>query len=164
MYRFQNKGCINNAANIVGLQWTGPLAWWLECSPMARETWVQSQVKSYQRLKKRYLMPPCSTLSIVRYGLRVKWDNTGKGVAPSPTSWCNSNQKGRIWVTLDYSHQLYFYSKWSSKIRAASTIQLIELDYNKGSQKQIKICTGSKIRAVSTIQLIELDYSKWSHI
>ena len=30
------------------------LAWWLECSPMAPETWVQSQVESYQRLKKWY--------------------------------------------------------------------------------------------------------------
>ena len=29
-----------------------------ECSPMARETWDQSQVESYQRLKKWYLMPP----------------------------------------------------------------------------------------------------------
>ena len=28
------------------------LAWWLEYSPIARETWVQSQVESYQRLKK----------------------------------------------------------------------------------------------------------------
>ena len=27
-----------------------PLAQRLECSPMARETWVQSQVESYQRL------------------------------------------------------------------------------------------------------------------
>ena len=27
----------------------------LECSPMARETWVQSQVESYQRLKKMVL-------------------------------------------------------------------------------------------------------------
>ena len=44
----------------------------LECSPMARETWVQSQVESYQRLKKWYLMPPCLTLSIIRYGSRVK--------------------------------------------------------------------------------------------
>ena len=26
-------------------------AWWLECSLMARQTWVQSQVESYQRLK-----------------------------------------------------------------------------------------------------------------
>ena len=41
-------------------------------SPMARETWVQSQVESYQRLKKWYLMPPCLTLSIIRYGSRVK--------------------------------------------------------------------------------------------
>ena len=48
------------------------LAKWLECSPMARETWVQSQVESYQRLKKWYLMPPCLTLSIIRYGSRVK--------------------------------------------------------------------------------------------
>ena len=31
---------------------TVPLAWWLECSPMARETWIQSQIESYQRLKK----------------------------------------------------------------------------------------------------------------
>ena len=44
----------------------------LECSPMARETWVQSQVESYQRLKKWYLMPPCLTLSIIRCGSRVK--------------------------------------------------------------------------------------------
>ena len=38
----------------------------------ARETWVQSQVESYQRLKKWYLMPPCLTLSIIRCGSRVK--------------------------------------------------------------------------------------------
>ena len=65
----------------------------LECSPMARETWVQSQVKSYQRLKKWYLMPPCLTLSIIRYGSRVKWSNPGKGVAPSPTPWCSKLSK-----------------------------------------------------------------------
>ena len=27
------------------------LAWWLECFTMARKTWIQSQVESYQRLK-----------------------------------------------------------------------------------------------------------------
>ena len=42
---------------------------------MAWETWVQSQVESYQRLIKWYLMPPCLTLSIIRYGSRVKWSN-----------------------------------------------------------------------------------------
>ena len=31
---------------------------------MVRETGVQSQVESYQRLKKWYLMPPCLILSI----------------------------------------------------------------------------------------------------
>ena len=36
----------------------------VECSPMAREIWVQSKVESYQRLKKWYLMLPCLTLSI----------------------------------------------------------------------------------------------------
>ena len=33
--------------------------------PMTRETGVQSQVESYQKLKKWYLMSPCLTLSII---------------------------------------------------------------------------------------------------
>ena len=56
-----------------------------ESSPMVRGTMVRSQVESYQRLKKWYLMPPCLILSIIRYGSRVKWRNPGKGVAPSDT-------------------------------------------------------------------------------
>ena len=77
---------------------------------MARETWFQSQVESYQRLKKWYLMPPCLILSIITYGSRVKWSNPGKGVAPFPTPWCSSYWKGSLWVTLDYSRQLYFFT------------------------------------------------------
>ena len=38
---------------------------------MVWETGVQSPVESYQRLKKWYLMPPCLTHSIIRYGSRV---------------------------------------------------------------------------------------------
>ena len=57
----------------------------IECLPMAQETGVQSQVMSYQRLKKWYLIPACLTLSIIRCISRVKWSNPGKGVAPSPT-------------------------------------------------------------------------------
>ena len=75
---------------------------------MAREIWVQSQVESYQRLKKWYLMLSCLTLSIVRYVSRVKWSNRGKGVAPSPTPRCSSYRKGSLRVTLDYGRQLYF--------------------------------------------------------
>ena len=36
------------------------------------------------------LMPPCLTLSIIRYRSRVKWNNPENGVAPSLTPWCSS--------------------------------------------------------------------------
>ena len=39
---------------------------------MIRETWVQSQVESYQQLLKWYLIPPCLTLSNIWYVSRVK--------------------------------------------------------------------------------------------
>ena len=42
-------------------------------------------VNSYQGLKKWFLMPPCLTFSIIRYGSRVKWSNPANEVAPSPT-------------------------------------------------------------------------------
>ena len=76
---------------------------------MAWETGVQSQVKSYQRLKKWYLMPPCLTLIIIRYRSRVKWSNPGKGLVPSTTPQCSSYWKGSLWVTLDYGQLLYIY-------------------------------------------------------
>ena len=37
------------------------------------------------KTQKLYLMPHCLTLSIIRYGSRVKWSNPGKGIVPSPT-------------------------------------------------------------------------------
>ena len=61
--------------------------------------------------KKWYLMPPCLTLSIIRYGSSVKWSNPGKGVALFPTPWCSSYWKGNLPVSLDYRRQLYFYYK-----------------------------------------------------
>ena len=33
---------------------------------------------------KRYLMPPCLTLSIIRYGSRVKWSYPGKRSSALP--------------------------------------------------------------------------------
>ena len=46
------------------------------------ETWVQSQVESYQRHKKWYLRLPCL---IQHYEVKIKgkWSNPRKGVAPS---------------------------------------------------------------------------------
>ena len=56
-----------------------------------------------QRLLKWYLIPPCLSLSNIRYVSRVKWNNPMKGVALSPTPWCS-----RYWWrshpdALDYS-------------------------------------------------------------
>ena len=82
----------------------------VECSPIARETWVQFQVESYQKLKKWYLIPPCLILSTRRCGSRVTLSNPEKGVAPSPTPWCSSYRKGSFRVTLDYGRQFYFFN------------------------------------------------------
>ena len=57
-------------------------------------------------------MPPCLTLSNIRYVPRVKRRNPGKGVTPSPTPRCSSYWKWSLRVALDYSHQLYFYLIW----------------------------------------------------
>ena len=74
------------------------MAWWLECLPMAQETWIQSQVDSYQRLKKWYVTSPCLTISIIRYGSKL---------VPFPTPWSCSYQKGSLRVTLYNSRHLY---------------------------------------------------------
>ena len=60
------------------------------------------------KTQKWYLMSPCLTLSIIRYGSRVKWSNLENGVLPSPKPWCSSYRKGSPQVTLDYGRQLYF--------------------------------------------------------
>ena len=85
----------------------GPEALWLECSPIVCETWVQSQVESYQRLKKWYLMPPCLTLSIIRYGSRVRGAIQGKELCPPLTLWCSSYWKGSLWVAHNYGWPTY---------------------------------------------------------
>ena len=54
------------------------LVYWVECLPMVQETLVQSQVASYQKLLKWYLIPPCLTLSNIMYVSRVKWAIQGK--------------------------------------------------------------------------------------
>ena len=78
-------------------------------SLLVREAWVQSQVASYQRLLKWYLIPPCLTLSNIKYVSRVKWSNPGKGVVLFPTPRCYSYWKGSLLVALDYGRQLYYF-------------------------------------------------------
>ena len=61
------------------------------------------------KTQKWYLVPPCLTLSNIRYVLRVKWSNPGKGVAPSPIPRCSSYWKGSLLVALDYGRLLYLF-------------------------------------------------------
>ena len=74
---------------------------YVDCSPMVQETGVRSQVESYRRLKKWYLILPCLALRNIRLRSRVKWSNPGKEVAPSSTLLCSSYLEGSLWVTLD---------------------------------------------------------------
>ena len=53
-------------------------------------------------------MPPCLALSIIRLRSRVKWSNSGKGVAPFSTPRCSSYWKGSLLIALDYGRQPYF--------------------------------------------------------
>ena len=56
-------------------------------------------------LKTQKMVLDASLLDTQHYKVQIK----GKGVVPSPTPWCSSYQKGSLQVTLNYSHQLYFY-------------------------------------------------------
>ena len=47
-----------------------PSVKWSECLPLVQETWVQSQVASYQRLKKMVL--DTSLLNTQQYKVRIK--------------------------------------------------------------------------------------------
>ena len=69
--------------------------------PMVWEIGAQSQVESYQRLKKMLLDAALLALSAIKWGSRVKWSNPGNGVAPSPTPRCSSYWKGSLRVTFD---------------------------------------------------------------
>ena len=50
------------------------------------------------KTQKWYLMPPYLTLSIIVYGSRVKWNDPGKGVAPSSTPRSSSYRKWSLRV------------------------------------------------------------------
>ena len=54
---------------------------------------IPAMLRSYRVIpttKKWYLMSPCSTLSIIKYGSRVKWTNLGKEVQSFPIPRCSS--------------------------------------------------------------------------
>ena len=77
-------------------------------------------------------MPPYLTLSIIRYGSRVKWGNPARGVVPFPTPRCSSYWKGNLQGTLNYSRQLYFLltlCKNNSRYSCANKLVLTQLKF-----------------------------------
>ena len=60
------------------------------------------------------MIPPCLTLSNIRFVSRVKWSTPGKGVAPFPTPRCSSYWKGSLLVALDYGRRLTYVAEWIS--------------------------------------------------
>ena len=100
------------------------------CLPMVQQTRVQSQVKSYQRLKKWYLMPPCLTLSIIKYVSRVK-EQSRKWKSPSPIFRCSSYWKGSLQVTLDYCRQLYLFLSDTNNLYTTVWFQVFLYNTNK---------------------------------
>ena len=56
-----------------------------------------------------------SLLNTQHYMVRIKGkvEQSREGVAPSHTPWCSSYWKWSLWVTVDYSRQLYFYLQYA---------------------------------------------------
>ena len=91
---FNAKSCSYIYIGLMGRVFANGLRDWGSISSSSHSKW--------------YLMPICLTLSIIRYGSRVKWSNPGNGAVPSPIPWYSSYWKGSLRVTLNYGRQLYF--------------------------------------------------------
>ena len=121
--------------------WYFRLKWsigkWIECLPMVCETGVQSQVEFYQKLKNRYLMPPCLELSTIRWRSRVKWSNPGNIEAPSPIPWCSSYLKVSLRVAVNWGRQLYLL--YFQEARLANRLYVEETDSLTQSQIPNKV-------------------------
>ena len=58
--------------------------------------WGSISGRVIPKTQQLWLISPCLTLSIIRYGSRVKWSNQGKGVTPSLIPLCSSYWKGSL--------------------------------------------------------------------
>ena len=77
------------------------------------------------------MIPPCLTLSKIRYVSRVKWSNPEKGVAPSSTPQCSSYWKGSLLVALDFGHQLYLILSYTSSLKISKNIFMSTTKFQK---------------------------------
>ena len=80
----------------------------MHCKYIVSNIWIQGRVIS----KTQKIVLDASLLNTQHYKVWIKSKvvNPEKEVAPSPTPWCSSYQKGNHWVTLDYGRQLLLYN------------------------------------------------------
>ena len=57
---------------------------------LVMKPWHLTLIRNMLIIQPFYSMPSCLTLSIIRYGSKVKWGKLKKGVAPFPTPSCSS--------------------------------------------------------------------------
>ena len=82
------------------------------------------------------MIPPCLTLSNIRYVSRVKWRNPGKGVSPCRTPRCSSYWKGSPLVPLKYGRQLSF-----TILLGVKSSVVCERQAHRGRRRQTGILT-----------------------
>ena len=80
------------------------------CSPLVRETGLQSVVKS----KTQNMVLDASLHYTQQYKVRIKgmWKTTGKGVSLFPTLWCCSYWKGGLRVAIDNGRPTSYINPW----------------------------------------------------
>ena len=78
---------------------TGSLAKRIECSPNGPLVHRSIPGRVISKTLKIVLETSCLTLNDIRYVSRVKWSNSGKWAAPSPTPRCSSYWNGSLKVT-----------------------------------------------------------------
>ena len=96
---------------------------------IARESWVQSQVESYQKLKKWYLMSLCIYTQHHKVQIKGNVSQSWERSNASATPWCSSYRKWSHRVTVNNGRQLYLlYIYISLKEHMLSGLRKTSLD------------------------------------
>ena len=80
--------------------------------------------------KTQKMVLDASLLNTQHYKVRIKGkvEQSREGVAPSPTPWCSSYQKGNLRVTLDYGRQPYLLMIWKQHASRNQVTYLLYCD------------------------------------
>ena len=115
------------------------------------------------------MIPPCLTLSNIRYISRVKWSNPGKEVAPSSTLWCSSYWKGSLLVALNNGCQIYllYFTSLMIAAKQEDSIFIPRLKKSGGwfpEKKFERLFSTSLLLNGPLLMKYESDLNKWKYI